>query len=498
MSTLPIEAPRTRTVVLNADCKRFLAFCAAYLQFVEGEVAGQPMTFEPWMIANCINPIFERGEDGKRRFNVAYIQLAKGNMKSTLGAALAIFMLVVEGANTKGFQVWAIAASKDQAKVVFNNAKAMVEASPRLLDFITVQRDSLYIASTRAIFRVSSSDAPKKHGVRPNVVICDELHAHEDGLLYEAFLSAMITATEGLMVVITNPGADERNSKCGEVYRLGKSGEDPAMYFWAPESDPDDESTWKRANPASYITIAKLRAQKRRMPPFAFARWHCNVWTRGIKQWLAAGAWDACEGGAKLIDGETVIIGIDMARRYDSAAMVIVAPRGGKFVVQAETWAIWDDPSKPPPNVHHVIEGDSIPFNIIFDRIRELCSQFNVVECPYDPWRIPDKTAEELEAEGLPMVRFDQNITRMGPASNGLFKAVSGREIVHDGDPVLAGHISAAGVSDYGGDRGWKLTHDKATDYMDAAIALAIAVDRASQYMDAGDGSDPFLVRYVG
>jgi len=61
-------------------------------------------------------------------------------MKSTLGAALAIYFLCT--APTKGYQVWAIAASKDQAKVVFNNAKANCH---RLADIGQIPADLLRI-----------------------------------------------------------------------------------------------------------------------------------------------------------------------------------------------------------------------------------------------------------------------------------------------------------------------------------------------------------------
>ena len=448
------------------------------------------------MIANIINPIFELNEKGERSYTTAYIQLAKGNMKSTLGAALAIYFLVVEGAKTKGFQVWAIAASRAQAGVVFTNARRMVEASPYLLIGSSISRDALFVASTNASFRVSSSDAPKKHGVRPNVVICDELHAHENGELYEAFQSAMITATRGLMFVITNPGSDENNSKCGEVYRLAKSGEDPEMYFWAPEVPDDklnDPKSWKMANPASFITVDKLVAQSKRMPPFAFQRWHLGRWTRSVKEWLLPGAWEAIEGDVTLIDGETIVIGVDMARRFDSAAIVIVAPRDGKMVAVCETWATWTDPSRPPPKVHHVIENeDFIPINLVMDRIRELRSQYNVVSIPYDPWRITDMDAENLMAEGFPMVRVDQNLVRMAPICNKLFTAVNDQSFVHGGDPFFTAQIEAAVVKDYG-NRGWKFVKDEAHNFMDATIALALAIDEADEWANV---NDPFEVRY--
>jgi hypothetical protein len=123
-------------VRLNADARRFRNFCREYLVFVEGSVAGQPVEFEAWLLG-ITNELLSRGPDGRRRYTSAYIGLAKKNNKSTFGAALALYFLVVESARSarRRDAVYAIAASKDQAKIVFGHAKAMVEASPLLSDY---------------------------------------------------------------------------------------------------------------------------------------------------------------------------------------------------------------------------------------------------------------------------------------------------------------------------------------------------------------------------
>jgi phage terminase large subunit-like protein len=174
----------------------------------------------------------------------------------------------------------------------------MVEASPLLSDFLTVHRDTIYNPHTGARFEVLSADAPKTHGKNPSIVICDELHAHESGELYDAMFTAMIARDEPLFVTLTNAGSNERGSlKCAEVYRRGKDGSDPRMYFYSPtvaDDEIDDMAAWKRANPSSWITIEKLLAFQKAMPPYRFERFHLNRWTRAEKAWLPRGAWEGC------------------------------------------------------------------------------------------------------------------------------------------------------------------------------------------------------------
>ena len=482
--------PRKRTVRLNAGCRDFLAFCLEYLVWPEGPPAGQPLDWlaEPWFVVDVINPLFEVDPNtARRRYETVFVGLAKGNIKSTFGGALVPYFLarVSTRPGNRGMQIYSIAASRDQAAIVFNLAKQMVEDSPLLKDIIEVYASSLYMPDTRATFKVLSSDAPKTHGKRPSVVICDELHAHENGDLYSSLETAMVTAAEPLMVVLTNAGANEQgDSIWAQVYRKGREGSDPSMYFYSPAvpvehaGDPD---WWKLANPASFITKERLVALSKKMPPFRFQRWHLNIPTRAIKSWLLPGTWDACVGDSSFEEGETLIVGVDMSRRHDSAAVVAVSATS-PMRAQCWTWATWPDPNEPPPEVTHVLESDVIPFNAPLDQVRALAGRYNVVEVPYDPWRIPDATAEELELEGLPMVRFDQGPSRMAPAAQGLFDAVTYRRIVHDGDPKFAAQIAAAAVKDLGR-RGWVFDKNEDRQFMDATIALTIAVDRAAEWV---------------
>lgn len=486
-------------VQLNADAVRFRRFCREYLRFVEGSVAGQPVEFEPWLL-DKVNSILSRNAVGRRRFSYAYLGLAKKNNKSTFGAALALYFLVVESAHSAdgGMQVYAIAASKDQAKIVFGHAKAMVEASPLLSDYLTVFRDSIVNPHTGARFEVLSADAPKTHGKNPSIVICDELHAHESGELHDALLTAMIARDEPLFITLTNAGSNEKgDSICAQVYRRGKEGSDPSMFFWSPtiaDDELDRPELWKRVNPSSWITVEKLLAMQRKMPPYRFERFHLNRWTRADRSWLPRGSWEGCPVGAPA-PPERVVLGLDMSRNRDTTALAIVAPRGdGRFASTGEVWAAFRDDMDAPPDAHHVIEGGLIPFEQVFARIRELCRQYDVVEIAYDPYRIPDDTAERLEAEGLPMTKFPQTDTLMVPASAGLFSAITEGRLSHEADDVLDSHVAAASAKDVATRNAWRLSKDAAKSPSDYTFALAMAVARASQYEPATD--DDFAVRY--
>lgn len=480
---------------LNADARRFRNFCRSCLLFVEGSVAGQPVEFEPWLLA-VVNDLLARdSETARRLYTTAYIGLPKKNNKSTFGAALALYFLVVESALSRdgGMQIYAIAASRDQAKIVFGHAKAMVEASPLLGDYLEVFSGSIVNKHTGARFEVLSADAPKTHGKNPSIVICDELHAHESGELYDAMLTAMIARDEPLFVTLTNAGENVRgSSKCAEVYRRGLEGSDPRMYFYSPtvgDDELEDPAAWLRVNPSSWITLEKLRAFQKAMPAFRFQRFHLNRWTRAEKEWLPRGAWDACATGDVPAAGERVVLGLDMSKSKDTTALSIVAPRGGgRYASSSEVWATWPNPADEPPEAHHIVEAETIPFADPIARVRACLSIYDVAEIAYDPWRIPDAVAEELEAEGFPMTKFPQTPAQMVPASQGLFEAIVEGKLAHDGDPIVSAHIASATAREIPGDRGWRLDKDTARSPSDAAFSLAMALHRARTYQPAGEG----------
>jgi phage terminase large subunit-like protein len=114
---------------LDEPC-RAERFIETYLTFTKGQSAGKPFKLQPWQ-RNLLRRIYsDLDEDGFRRIRTFYCSVARKNGKTELAAAIALFHLLSEG--EKGADVVCAAKSRDQAKLVFNAAKTMVEQSPEL------------------------------------------------------------------------------------------------------------------------------------------------------------------------------------------------------------------------------------------------------------------------------------------------------------------------------------------------------------------------------
>ncbi len=457
---------------MTAGGRRFTDFCETFLVHSKGRWAGQPLVLEPFQ-KTIVSELLRTNRAGIRRYREALIGLARKNGKSTFASALALYLLVAD--DEPGAEVYAAAASRDQARIVFGGAREMVLASPRLEDWCRVGRDAITVPSTGSVFRVLSSDAPLQHGLNPHGIVVDELHAHRDGGdLYYALRTGQIAREQPLCVAITTAGSD-LDSIAGRLYEQGVAGDRPDFYFhWLAVADDeiDDPTAWKAANPAGWVSAADLAREARALPRFAFDRWHLNRWTSAEEGWLPAGAWDACEGELALEDGDAVVVGVDVGQKKDTSAIVTCGKKDGKLVVQAKIMAVAADLDRPPP-AHVIVPGDSVELSLLEQEIRELARRYQVTAVAYDPWRF-QRSAEILEDEGMMMLEFPQTNARMAPASQGLFDAIVEGRIVHDGDRALKAHIAQAVARD--SDRGWRLSKRHASKPMDGAVALALAV----------------------
>jgi phage terminase large subunit-like protein len=130
------------------------------------------------------------------------VLLPRGKGTTTLFAAVGVFSLL----STPEPAIYVCAASRDQARLLFEIAERMVRAHPELERRITPRYSELRVDGE--FLKVIASDAPLAHGLTPSLVLVDELHAHRDGELYEAMRTSMLKRPGARMVTISTAGSD--------------------------------------------------------------------------------------------------------------------------------------------------------------------------------------------------------------------------------------------------------------------------------------------------
>ncbi len=483
---------RKRAAPPASDGPDVIDFIQGFCRGTKGDRAGQLIVLDQWQ-RDPITDLMALRPDGLRKHRTALIGMPRKNGKSTLCSGLALYLLVMDG--EPGAEVYSCAGDKEQARIVFGEAKKMVEADEQLSTLLTTYRDAIEFKRAGAVYRVLSAESYTKEGLNPSGVIFDELHVQPNRELWDVMNLGSGTRRQPLRVAITTAGYD-LETICGEQYQYGKkvqAGEidDPTFFFrWYEPSRSDcdwrDPNIWAESNPAlgNFLFLEALEEDSRKVPENIFRRYHLNQWTSTETAWLPFGAWAACKEDSLELDTSLPIhVGIDIALYNDSTAVVVAQRKADRIVVRARVW------ENPYPEGHH--QHDDWELNIfeVEEYLRELRAKYPHPACEIDDELKPGpefnydpayfhRSAAVLEGEGLAMVKYPQHDSLMVPASQGLYQLIVERRLAHDGNPTLARHIGNA-VADQK-PRGWRLTKPKGSRRkIDAAIACAIATYRA-------------------
>ena len=446
--------------------------------------------------------------NGYRQFNTAYIEIPKKQGKSELAAAVAL--LLTCGDFEEGAQVYGCAADRNQAKIVFNVAKKMVELNKSLKKAVKISESKNRIEYKNNFYQVLSAEAYSKHGFNIHGVVFDELHAQPNRKLYDVMTKGSGDARKQPLFFLITTAGDDTNSICYEVHQkamdiLEGRKIDPTFYPVIYGADPDDDWTdpevWKKANPSLGVTvdIEKVRAaceSAKQMPSEenSFRQLRLNQWVKQEKRWMPMLKYDDCyvDFNPEDLEGRVCYGGLDLSSSMDITAFVLVFPpqeNEDKYHVLPYFW-IPEENMKQRVNRDHVpydlwpsqgylktTEGNVIHYGYIESFIEELGKKYNIKEIAFDRWGAVQMT-QNLENMGFTVVPFGQGFKDMSPPTKELMNLVVGKRIAHNGNPVLHWMMDNISIrEDPAGNI--KMDKSKSVEKIDGAVATVMALDRA-------------------
>ena len=200
-----------RGLVFDRDAAEHALKFFTILKHSKGEWAGRPIELEPWQQFLLWVLFGWKKDDGTRRFRTAYIEVARKNGKSTIGAGVGLYLLAADG--EPGAEIYSAATKRDQARITHLEAVRMVRASPMLRKRIRTFRDNLNIGGTASKFEPLGADADTLDGLNIHGAIIDEIHAHKTREVWDKIDTATGARRQPLMFGITTAGYD-RQSLC--------------------------------------------------------------------------------------------------------------------------------------------------------------------------------------------------------------------------------------------------------------------------------------------
>lgn len=442
------------------------------LTHTKGELAGRAIHLEPWQCFLLTTLFGWKAKAGNRRFRSAYVEVARGNGKSTLLSGIGLFCLCAD--HEPGAEVYSFATTREQAKIVFGDAQTMARGNRALQEAygLEVTAHALYVPATNSTFQAKSAEGSTLDGLNTHLAIIDELHAHKKRDVFDVVETSLGKRRNSLMVSITTAGVD-RTGICYEQRTLvtkilSGSLQDESYFGIIYTLDPDDD--WKsdealaKANPNWGVSvrpevIRALQAKAIATPSAEnnFKTKHLDVWCNADVGWMDMKAWDACADESldeSDFDGEPCWLGLDLASTSDMTAKVKIFQRkidgSSHYYLFGDYWLPRTAIERGVNSQYqgweylgylHVCEGPVTDFAEIRDSILEDCGRYSVQSVAYDPFQAV-QLSKELSDDGVPMVLCKQTVANLSDPMKQFQALVLDHRLHFNGDPVLTWMVS--------------------------------------------------------
>lgn len=476
--------------------EKVVAFIHGYVIVPEGDLIGTPMVLDAFQVAFVL-AIY----DNPHGTLTAILSIARKNGKTGLIAALLLAHLCGPEA-VQNAQIISGAMSKEQAAVVFELARKMIEMSPILSKLVRVQPSGKRLIGLRknVLYRALSAEGKTAHGLSPILAILDETGqvVGPTDKFVEAITSAQGAYTNPLLIVISTQ-APTANDLLSTWIDAQKNAPDPRTVchvYEAPENcELDDRAAWAAANPAMGVfrSIGDIEKQCRQAMVLpanepAFRNLVLNMRVEAESPFIPRSVWEA--NGAHPGDAPSgkVWAGLDLSAVADLTAFVAVDEAGGVFPT---FWLPHDGlveksrKEKVPYDLWQrqglllTVPGKAIEYEHIAKFLRVFFNENDVQNVGFDrylfnfltPWLIKEGFSDVELAKFVP---FGQGTVSQTPALRELEVKLCNHQLKHGNHPIMNMCCSNAKVS--GDSSARKFDKKRQRGRIDGMSALANAI----------------------
>ena len=485
-----------------------IEFIERFCKNSKGKWAGQSLKLELFQKA-FIQALFGfiDAETGIRKYKKGALFIGRKNGKSTMDSGIANFMLTKDGEG--GAEVYSVATKKDQAKVVWDEAKRMIKKSPELNKRMRCLVGGIFYDKTDSFMKALASDSNSLDGLNAHFVICDEVHAWKDKNLLDVMYDSM-SAREQPMLLETSTMGTIRESVFDNEYDYfseiiaGYEGKSdvidetvlPIIYELDNPNEWQDEKKWYKANPGlgTIKNIKDLRDKVNRAKnnPTELVNLLCkdfNVRQNEQDKWIT---FDIANN-EKTFDIDEIydtyaIGGVDLSSTTDlTCATLLIIKSNKKYVLQQ--YFI------PSERLQFKIKDDKIPYDKWEKRgLVTICEgakvnytdvtqwflrmneeyQISTLWVGYDPWNT-QYWVEEMKEYGFEMVEVRQGAKTMSNPMKQLEADLIEKNVNYNNNPVLKWCLCNTSVKRDENDNIRPVKGQKQRARIDGTVSLIIA-----------------------
>jgi len=447
-----------------------------------GDFHGIPFALRPWQ-EKIVRAIFD--DDGKAKYRKVFIALPRKQGKTELAAAILLYLMF--GTGKKAQKLFSASGDREQAALIYGAAASMIRQSQALSN-VAIPYDGfkkIKFEPLETVYQALSSEHAQKYGLRPSVVMLDELHVLPNRDLFNALMTAFGATIDPLTIMITTAGWD-RTSVCYEQWKYAEQVRDgeivdesflPIIFGADPDDDWTSPETWHKAMPAlgdfcqlRFIEEECKKAQHIPAYENTFRQLYLNQWTEQASRWLSVERWNEC--GSVLADftgsdlaGQPCFAGLDMGVTGDMACYSMVFPQAdGKIRILSHGWAPkdgkWRDELRNKDRYLEwermgyltFTEGGSAPFKVV-DRghikrdIVRWHQKYPLYQIFADRAYAMDLLIDLFNEESIQVKGIPQGAVTLNESCRLLEDMVESKQIEHGSNPILDWNVANASVS---------------------------------------------------
>ncbi|WP_246565270.1 terminase large subunit [Paenibacillus faecis] len=385
-------------------------------------------------------------DTGLRRFKEGLIFVGRKNGKTTLISGVSLYGVSKDGEN--GADIPLLANSMKQARLLFDEAKAMVKASPKLRQRFRPLRDAIHFDKTFSKIEPQASDSEKLDGLNTHIGVFDEIHEYKDYKLINVIKNSRGSRDQPLLIYISTAGYQLD----GPLVTYYEQGDDVLNGVHAEQSDErtfyyiaelDDESEfeqpemWIKANPNIGVSL-KLQdmiedwEKAKRVPSERndFITKKFNMFVNSSEESFLD--FETLKKNNKEIDFDQLVTvpcvgGFDLSDTEDftSACLEFPLVETGEVAVMSHSWVPYKkvllENEKIPYREYEelglltIVKDEYIRKELVGEWFEEQSKKFIIEKIAFDPAKATG-LVESLTAKGFNMEVVRQGYLTLGPA----------------------------------------------------------------------------------
>lgn len=490
-----------------------IQFIEKFLHHWKGPKAGQNFELEAWQHFYFMNLFGFMNDQGLRRFNRSYLEVARKNGKTSLSAGLAVYHITAEAAD--GLQCYVGATKEEQARITVNDAGRMVQKSPQLSKMFDVREHQgtikrVFNKSNFSFIAPLGRDSRTQDGFDPSMGIIDEFHEHQDTRTIDVIESGMVARKQPLLPIITTAGFN-KIYPCYSVTR--KSGvevlnqnirNDRYMYLIYTMDDDDDMENpdlWIKANPNLGVSVIKdqMTGNYETAKAEGGQKWvnfltkNLNIWTDSPDVWIQDHIIKMNNHGITEDDliGQKCFMGVDLGVTDDFTSVALFFPDvKGVGVFKLYFWIPQNSVRDRRDNYDFsnwvregwiTIAGEDVnDYRVQVKQILDDASKYQVMGCGYDSYKAMHGLIMDLEDSGFDMYPVPQRASYMATPTEWLHTEVKKGALDFMENPVLYWQFGNV-VIDMDANNNVKPSKKKSENKIDGIYSM---LDAISVYLD--------------